>query len=294
MVYFCADDYGVSEYSNNRIEYCLKNGLLNKVSVLPNGEITDFKQRLSGEGVTLSLHLNLIEGFSMSAPKEVPLLVTVSGQFRYSFIKLFLLSLSPLKRQQLEKQIYSELQKQIKFWVASMGKDTPIFIDSHQHTHMIPLVFKVLMKVIEDEKVNVEYIRIPSEPVLPYIFTPSLYFSYSIKGFLKQWVLKVLSLINTSRLKKSNIQYSYFMGAMFSGRLNEKKIKKLLPRYLKLADKHKRHVEIGFHPGYLQNAETLIDGVRDGFKKFYFSPWRKTEFDTLINLTLKDNNERRI
>ena len=36
MIYFCADDDGISKTSNERIEYCLKNGALNKVSVLPN------------------------------------------------------------------------------------------------------------------------------------------------------------------------------------------------------------------------------------------------------------------
>ena len=30
MIYFCADDYGVSDYANSRIENCLEKGVLNK------------------------------------------------------------------------------------------------------------------------------------------------------------------------------------------------------------------------------------------------------------------------
>ena len=42
MIYFCADDYGISEGANSRIENCLENGVLNKISVLPNGKVLDF------------------------------------------------------------------------------------------------------------------------------------------------------------------------------------------------------------------------------------------------------------
>ncbi|MEE1048402.1 MAG: ChbG/HpnK family deacetylase, partial [Clostridia bacterium] len=86
MVYFCADDYGISTYGNSRIENCLENGVLNKVSVLPNGEISDFKQRLSDKAAIISLHINLVEGRPLSNPNDVDLLVSESGYFKYSFI----------------------------------------------------------------------------------------------------------------------------------------------------------------------------------------------------------------
>ena len=73
------------------------------------------------------------------------------------------------------------------------------------------------------------------------------------------------------------------MGAMFSGRMTEDKIKKLLPHYLKIAKKQGKDVELALHPGYVLENENMMDGVRDGFKKFYFSPWRKREFDALMH-----------
>ena len=57
----------------------------------------------------------------------------------------------------------------------------------------------------------------------------------------------------------------------------------MLPRYLSLAKKYNKDIEIGFHPGYIKDGEKLIDGSRQDFGKFYFSPWRKVEYDTLIN-----------
>ena len=148
MVYFCADDYGISTYGNSRIENCLENGVLNKVSVLPNGEISDFKQRLSGNNTTtLSLHIKLVEGCPLSNPDDVDLLVSESGYFKYSFIGLFFLSISN-KRKEFEKQVYTEIQSQIKFWKEAVGENNPVSIDSHQHTHMIPLIFKTLFSPV--------------------------------------------------------------------------------------------------------------------------------------------------
>ena len=282
MIYFCADDYGISKISNTRIEECLKNGVINKISVLPNSDALDFKRRLLGENVKLSLHLNLIEGYPLSKKEDVSLIVSDKGIFKYSFIGLFFLSIFG-NRSLLEKQLYNEIKMQIDFWKKEMGEQTPILVDSHQHTHMIPLVFKTLMRVIKEENVEVEYIRIPAEPILPYIKSPSLYFKFRPIGLIKQWLLKFLKFVNRKELKKANIKSALFMGIMFSGQLTEDKINKLLPYY----KKQNENIEIAFHPGYLESGESLIDGFRQNFKKFYFSKWRRIEYDTLLKF-MKD------
>ena len=150
MIYFCADDYGISMSSNTRIEDCIKNGVLNKISILPNGDALDFSERLLVENVKLSLHLNLIEGYPLSKKDDVSMLVTNKGFFKYSFIGLFFLSIFG-NRRLLEKQLYNEIKMQIDFWRTKIGDLTPISIDSHQHTHMIPLIFKTLLRVISEE-----------------------------------------------------------------------------------------------------------------------------------------------
>ena len=278
MIYFCADDYGISRSSNTRIEECLKKGVLNKISVLPNGDVSDFNERLLGENVKLSLHLNLIEGYPLSKKEDVSLLVSDKGFFKHSFIGLFFLSLFG-NRRLLEKQLYNEIKAQIDFWKNKMGENTPILIDSHQHTHMIPLIFRTLMRVIREEEVAVEYIRIPAEPILPFIKSTSLYLTFSPVGLVKQWLLKFLNLVNRREFKKANIKSAAFMGILFSGKLTEDKINKLLPHY----KKQNESIELAFHAGYLENGEPLIDGCRPDFKKFYYSKWRREEYNTLIN-----------
>lgn len=284
MIYFCADDYGISAKSNSRIKECLDNGALNKVSVLANGELGDFQQDLAG--AHLSLHLNLLEGKALSDPKEIPLLASEEGYFKSSFGKMLFQSVTG-RRKELENQLYKEMRAQLMVWKQHMGQNTPLSVDSHQHVHMIPLIFKTLLRVIKDESLAVKSLRIPAEPLIPYILTPSLYFAYKPIGLIKQWTLEFFGLLNHGALKRSNIPYAYFMGVMFSGRMTEEKIKILLPKYGKLARKQGRDIEIALHPGYMEPGERLIAGAKTSFETFYYSPNRKAEFETLMHIGVK-------
>jgi len=291
MIYVCADDYGVSETACEHIEDCVKNGSLNKVSVLPNGRIPYCKERFSGEKIVQALHIDLVEGKPLSSPEDVSLLVSDNGYFKYSFIGLLLQSFLP-RRKELEAQIYREIKAQITYWRTCFNDDTLPAIDSHQHTHMIPLIFRTLMRVIRDEGIHVEYIRIPAEPVFPYLMTPSLYFTYHPVNLVKQWLLKLLGLLNRKEFRKSGMKTAYFMGVLFSGKMNEKRVNKVLPHYFKLANKNNKDIELLFHPGYMEPEERVLAESKKTFKEFYLSEGRKIEFHTVMNLNLKEAKKK--
>lgn len=286
MVYICADDYGMTEKSCGRIEECVKNGVLNRISIFPNTSLSDIKERIKYINASLSAHINLVEGKPVSPVENVSLITDKRGYFRYSFIGLLALSLSP-ERKELERQIYTEISAQLARWSTEIAPGKPLEIDSHQHTHMIPLIFKILMRVIKDKGYDVKYIRIPTEPVLPYIKELSLYKTYSLINTVKQFLLKFFGLINKRALKKSNINSALFMGILFSGNMDEYRVNKILPHYLKLCEKTGRDAELLFHPGYIEKGEELFDTGKQSFNKFYHSPGRKTEYATLKNLIIK-------
>ena len=281
MIYFCADDYGISKDYNRCIEECVEKGVLNKVSVLPNGEIEGFMEKFAGKDVLLTLHLNLVEGRPLSPIEKVSLLVDENGCFKNSFVGLFRMTLSS-KRKELEKQLYTEIQSQLHFWIDKMG-ERRISVDCHQHAYEIPLVFKTLMRVIRDEGLDVKYLRIPAEPLRAYLFTPSLYTSYSLTGFVKQWLLKGLAFYNRRYFMDLSFTSAFFMGVMLSGKLTKTKVKKLLKHYLYFSEKKKRSIEVAFHPGYAADDLELISDSREDFGKFYRSPWRNIEYETLMD-----------
>ncbi len=283
MIYFCADDYGICDSASAHVQQCINEGALNKVSVFPNFDKIDLHKIKNNKNIRISLHLNLVEGKCMADATEIDLIADKNGNLKHTFGGLFKLGL--FNRKKFEAQVYKEIKAQVLFWKSILSEDVPFSIDSHQHTYMIPAVFKALLKVLSEEKIDLEYMRIPAEPILPYIKTPSLYFTYSPINIIKQWLLNFLWMINKKQLKKNKIPTSYFFGILFSGKMDEKRVNKILPKYVKMAKKYDKDIEVLFHPGYLDNSEIDFKDKNITFKNFYLSENRKTEFDCLIKIS---------
>lgn len=283
MIYYSADDYGLNDVSSMYIQKCIDDGELNKVSVFPNFDYVDLNQIVKNKNVLVSLHLNLVEGKCLAEADEIDLIADKKGNLKHTFGGLFILNF--FHRKKFEKQVYKEIKAQVLYWKSILPQNVSFCIDSHQHTHMIPAVFKAMIKVLEDENIKPEYIRIPAEPVLPYIKKPSLYFTYSAVNIIKQWLLKFLWSINKNSAKRCEISTAYFLGILFSGNMDEKRISKILPEYLKMAEKTGRDIEVLFHPGYLEKSEIDFKGKNIVFEDFYLSENRKAEFNSVMKIT---------
>lgn len=286
MIYFCADDYGLCDISSMHIQQCIDEGALNKVSIFPNLDLFDLDEIARGKDIRVSLHLNLVEGRCMADADGLDLITYENGNFKHTFIGLLMLNL--FRRKKLEAQIYKEIKAQVLFWKSILPPNLPFCIDSHQHTHMIPAVFKALVRVLSEEKIDLEYMRIPIEPILPYIKTPSLYFTYSPINIIKQWLLKFLWLFNKRRAKKHSIPASHFFGILFSGKMDEERVNKILPKYIKMAEKDGRDIEVLFHPGYIDAQGVDLNEKNIIFDGFYYSEDRRTEFDSVMKITRKE------
>ena len=263
------------------IQQCIDEGVLDKVSVFPNfGEI-DFDRILKNHRVLISLHLNLVEGKCMADHNKIRLIADENGNLKHTFIGLFLLSL--FQRKMLEEQLYQEIRAQVLYWKEVLPDTMPFGIDSHQHTHMIPAVMKAMLRVLDDEKIKLSYMRVPNEPLKPYIKTISLYHTYSAANLIKQWLLKFLWLFNKNRVKERQIPVSQFMGILFSGKMDEKRVRKILPEYCRIAEKTGQDIEVLFHPGYTDENDAGLKNRNVVFPEFYLSKHRKTEYDTLMS-----------
>ena len=283
MLYFCADDYGLDETSSKRILNCLHEGVINKVSVFPNLGHSDLEELVNKEGLRISLHLNLVEGRCMSNAEKIGLIADKNGNFKHDFGGL--LKTSILHRKEFEKQIYEEIKAQVLFFKDMLPQGVHFCIDSNQHTYMIPTIFKALIKVLKDEKVEVKYMRIPAEPLAPFIKTPSLYLTYSAINVIKQWLLKFFWLQNKRLLKSMEVSTAEFFGILFSGKMDETRVSKILSKYIKLAEKKGRDIEVLFHPGYLQKNEVDLESKNIAFEHFYLSENRKVEYDAVMKLS---------
>ena len=283
MIYIGADDYGLCWDTSEHIQNCIEKGALSQVSAFANFESIDFGRLMNHNNIRVALHLNLVEGKCLSDADKLNLIADKNGNFKHTFGGLFRLSL--FRAKELEEQLYREIRAQVVFWNNILPEDAPFLIDAHQHTHMIPAVFRALIRVLDDEKITVQYMRIPAEPILPYLSTPSLYLTYSSVNLIKQWLLRFLWFVNKRYTKTLKIPTALFMGILFSGKMDEKRVRKILPKYQKLAKKDGKDIEILFHPGYTDLKESGLQDKNIVFRDFYLSSDRKTEFDSVLKIS---------
>lgn len=273
---FHADDYGINKEVSEHILDCHREGALNSLSVLPNGAYLEeaMKQlKPYRENIKISIHLNLAEGPCVAEPSKVPMLVDKRGMFCLSFFQVLKLSLGR-KRKDLERQIYREIKAQIE----RMLPFTDTFrLDSHQHYHMIPVVLKSILRVLEEKKWKIEFIRIPAEPLRPFLKKPEFYHTYRPINLIKNLVLNFLYAADKKYLVSYRKKTAVFFGILLSGGMDIKRVSALLPEFEQIAERKGLPLEILAHPGGVKSVENLMDKENEGCMEFYMSKGRKEE-----------------
>lgn len=275
-VYIHADDYGMTPETCRRILRCYDEGCLNYVGIVPNGCMAEAAGLLNERpDLPRSIHLNLVEGPALSSPGRESLLTGKNGHMKHSFGGLFLLSLSPL-RKRLADEAYEEIRCQLLRVMEDVPLENGLCIDSHQHIHMIPLLFRTLIRVIDDCGLTVKQIRIPAEPLSPFLKEPVLYKTYSPVNVIKNIVLNILWLLDRRSFRRLGIKRTLFCGLIFSGKMDER-VRRVYPHFYHLAEKKGWDLELVFHPGYQKPGEPEFDPCKTSFSSFYHSPGRVIE-----------------
>jgi len=276
-----ADDYGLFPAQSQRILDCCKNGRLNGVSIMPNSPCLHQcmeQMRSCGKEIAVTVHLNLIEGYSICPREAVPDLTDPEGRLQVSFGKFLLRSFLP-GRDKLRQQLKEELRAQIMMLKDSMWAEMPLRLDSHAHYHMIPVVFDALMDVIREDQLAVSYIRIPRE-------FPGLYFrhwkqltDFSLVNMLKVTVLNLLAARNQYRYRSflDKCEKKLFLGVFLSGRMYLENVAPILPDAYDLAQRRHWNLEILAHPGGVYEPEDIAQLTCKDDTAFLTSDKRKRE-----------------
>jgi len=328
QVEFHADDYGLFPEQSKRILHCMESGALNGVSIMPNSPYLQECMQMLAEAcatrstsasskdsgfsdgtdvpesdtirsvaglsrpnppVSLTIHLNLVEGKALSPLQKVSLLTNADGIFRPSFGKLLLVSCVPVLRGRFLRQIRTEFRYQIRRCKPYF--DDPAFcqkirLDSHVHFHMIPVVFDAMIQAAKLEDLHPSYIRIPKEPVFLYLkHLPRLEHVRPV-NFLKVLILNLLSL--RARLRYGSTPLgaapALFSGVMLSGYMSKKNVRAILPDFLTLCKKKNQGLEMLFHPGAVCSEAELSQVTSADDKTFFTDAGRSEEAEALIAL----------
>ena len=284
-----ADDYALTVHTSEDILALMKDGVLDSISIVPNNSCYSECMDMLKSSIPdlpflpkMSVHLNLVEGLSLSS--------NYGSYITSTWKSLFIDSYNPFGRSAAKARIKSEIKLQIQK-VQNAIKDCiriakenniprnqiGLRIDSHQHTHMIPIVWEALTESLAENGYEAEYIRNSKEPLLPFISKPSLWTNYRPVNIIKNRILHVFSRRPDIYEKKTGHRPMYLWGLIMSGKMDSERIAVLYPRLVKKAKKEGRVLEILFHPGRMSEEEKNAEIPAEAAEAFYLNADRDTE-----------------
>ena len=289
-VWFHADDYGVTQQQSSVILECYEKGALNSISVLPNTSNVNDALLLLNEidtdkKIRRVLHLNFVEGKPLSEIEKIPMLVDEQGFFDKSFINFVKWNYlkKSTNRIRLKEQIKAEIRAQLDAVTCNCNFEITA-IDSHQHYHMVPIIFDSLMEVLSEkkyEKLDIRQIRIPVDPIYPVMHNFSMLKRIPAINLVKWLILKIYAKRNKNILKKMGIEVPVFFGIFYTCEMKVEVVSELLHLYKAYASKKNADLELMFHPGNLSAKHELLDTRRDELADFYMSDNRVYEAECL-------------
>ena len=225
-----ADDFGLTEGINKGIIRCYQEGILRSTSLLPNSFAFENAVQLAKEnqGLGIGVHLCLVEERPVLAREEIPSLVGENGCFPKNYIKFLIkFCLKKIKLLDIEKEFDAQIKKVL------CAQIRPTHLDSHQHIHMIPSIFDIVLKLAK--KYDIKSIRLVQS---------GEFYRYHL-------FLCFLTSHNKRKLKESNMSYpDYFLGFDNRGNLNYS----ILSRWL--SNLNFGTTEIMCHPGHRSTTDS--------------------------------------
>ena len=247
-----ADDYGYFNCVSRGILELARNGIVTATGLFANTE--HFDKHVSWlqdcQGLDMGVHLNLTERcpLTLGMRKKV---VRWGGFFPDKFTVAKAVLTGFLKVDEVLTEWRAQIERCLEKGL------TLRFLNSHEHIHMLPILFPVFQTLSEEYKI--EHIRFP---------TSDIFHCWSISPLVRNTLISMLSIYNRRFLIRDT---AHFIGIGPSGKLSLSYLQKILPRL-----KPGLVYELMCHPGYFDAAE-----IKD-LRLLSYHDW-ESEFNVLNN-----------
>ena len=250
MIVINADDFGMSESTNEAICEAFQDGCLTSTSVLANmpGFSNAVDRYRNLQSMPVGAHISLNMGRPVLPPSEVPALLNRDGYLISSYMAHVRLSRSRHYLDQVKREAAAQICKLLNHGF------TLDHINSQSHIHMIAPIFKIFNEIRRE--FGLQYLRFTHEPWWPRPFNLGLN------------VIKVatICLLSPRRSSVDGLPTVSFRGLHHSNYLS---------RY------SGEPLELVTHPGYTASNEH--DGFQDWVARFIQDPKRVLELRALID-----------
>lgn len=209
-----ADDFGLHQEINKGIIKGYQEGFITSTSLMCSAPAFDDAVALARKnpGLGIGIHLTLVGSVPSVLPKEkISSLVDDTGLFPENYVvfaKKFYTG--QVKMVQLELELRAQIEKALATGL------TITHVDSHQHTHVLPGMIGLVVKLCNEYQIK--NIRIPQE---------DYFFSGGFAGGLGRKVgragLSFCACLAAMKAKSADLKYpDSFFGMLAGGNLNER------------------------------------------------------------------------
>ena len=215
-----ADDFGLHPLINAGIIKGHQEGFITSTSLMPSAPCWQEAVRLAKENPRLGIgvHLTLVGGVPSVLPKEkVSSLLDDDGLFLPDYVAFAKRYYSgAVKKAELEAELRAQLERAL-----SCGVNIT-HIDSHQHTHVLPGINSLVLKL--SNEYNIIRVRIPKEG---YLFTGG--FQTSLGRLIGRSGLSFCAEMAALRADSLGLRHpQHFYGMLAGGHLNAQLIANIL------------------------------------------------------------------
>ncbi|WP_298000094.1 ChbG/HpnK family deacetylase [uncultured Phascolarctobacterium sp.] len=215
-----ADDFGLHPLINSGIIKGHQEGFITSTSLMPSAPCWQEAARLAKENPRLGIgvHLTLVGGVPSVLPKEqVSSLLDDDGLFLPDYVAFAKRYYSgAVKRSELEAELRAQLERAL-----SCGVNIT-HIDSHQHTHVLPGINSLVLKL--SNEYNIIRVRIPKEG---YLFTGG--FQTGVGRLIGRSGLSFCADMAALRADSLGLRHpQHFYGMLAGGHLNAQLIANIL------------------------------------------------------------------
>ena len=215
-----ADDFGLHPLINAGIIKGHQEGFITSTSLMPSAPCWQEAVRLAKENTRLGIgvHLTLVGGVPSVLPKEqVSSLLDDDGLFLSDYVAFAKRYYSgAVKKAELEAELRAQLERAL-----SCGVNIT-HIDSHQHTHVLPGINSLVLKL--SNEYNIIRVRIPKEG---YLFTGG--FQTGVGRLIGRSGLSFCADMAALRADSLGLRYpQHFYGMLAGGHLNAQLIANIL------------------------------------------------------------------
>ncbi len=307
------DDYGVSVNNAVRMMELIEGEKLDSISIIPNMTAFDESMDLLNDRwdslkvkPLVSVHLDIVDGFSLAGLTDPLFTCEYNDEgmsrrvFHTSWGKLLLASYIPVRRRRIREDLTREFVLQIKRVRDRLSAgandqkaaDTSdvtdsrrvgIRLDSHMHTHMIPVVFDAMMEAVDELGLTDEiaFVRVSREPISPF---RKIRGTYPRVNMVKNILLNLLSYRAERKLDKRGISYGLLWGLIMSGRMDKERVELLMQDMKDYAVRKDKVLEVLCHPGIALREEGYAEYGADD-RLFLYSDDRDVEYEAAKNVS---------